>query len=127
MTFNKFKVKILFTVPKNDEINPRDKFATLFSVVQQQYKDTILEQWDVDALEQVQNIITGADIPYEQEKLSIYYLHVHRNNQLVTQWRIQSIARYYNIKTNSTILTHLKQHNIYMNPTEIKQIEATVA
>eukprot|EP00957_Ditylum_brightwellii_P193696 14750150-Ditylum_brightwellii.AAC.1 len=29
--FNKFKIKISFTVPRDDEIKPRDKFATLFS------------------------------------------------------------------------------------------------
>eukprot|EP00957_Ditylum_brightwellii_P145874 11107782-Ditylum_brightwellii.AAC.1 len=78
-TFNKFKVKILFTEPRNDKINLCDNFATLFSVIQQQYKETILEQWDADATEQAQSIIAGADIPYKQEKLLIYCPHVCRN------------------------------------------------
>ena len=42
--FNKFKIKISFTVPREDEIKPRDKFATLFSVFQRQHDDTTLEQ-----------------------------------------------------------------------------------
>eukprot|EP00957_Ditylum_brightwellii_P145789 11101268-Ditylum_brightwellii.AAC.1 len=45
-TFHKFKIKISLTVPRNDKIKPQDKFATLFSVFQQQHKDTTLEQWD---------------------------------------------------------------------------------
>eukprot|EP00957_Ditylum_brightwellii_P122193 9318091-Ditylum_brightwellii.AAC.1 len=42
-TFNKFKVKILFTVPRNDEIKPHDKFAALLAVIQQQYTNTTLK------------------------------------------------------------------------------------
>eukprot|EP00957_Ditylum_brightwellii_P010337 781472-Ditylum_brightwellii.AAC.1 len=30
-TFNKFKVKISFTVPRNDKIKPRNKFAALLA------------------------------------------------------------------------------------------------
>eukprot|EP00957_Ditylum_brightwellii_P112589 8582638-Ditylum_brightwellii.AAC.1 len=44
MTFHKFKIKISFTVLRNDEIKPRDKFATLLWIFQQQHKDTTLEQ-----------------------------------------------------------------------------------
>ena len=49
-TFHKFKIKISFTVPRNDEIKPRDKFATLLAIFQQQHKDTTLEQWDVEEM-----------------------------------------------------------------------------
>eukprot|EP00957_Ditylum_brightwellii_P027440 2074455-Ditylum_brightwellii.AAC.1 len=42
--FNKFKVKILFMVPRNDKIKPRNKFAVLLAVIQQQYTDTTLKQ-----------------------------------------------------------------------------------
>eukprot|EP00957_Ditylum_brightwellii_P068609 5209029-Ditylum_brightwellii.AAC.1 len=89
-TFNKFKVKISFTIPREDKIKPQDKFATLFSIIQQQYKDTILEQWNAEVFDQAQSIIASADIPYKQEKLSIYCPHVRRNSRLDTQWRLQS-------------------------------------
>eukprot|EP00957_Ditylum_brightwellii_P152861 11635137-Ditylum_brightwellii.AAC.1 len=36
------------------------------------------------------------------------------------------MAHYYDIKTNHAILEHLKKHSKYMNPIEIKQVEATV-
>jgi hypothetical protein len=126
-TFHKFKIKISFTVPRNDEIKPRDKFATLLSIFQQQHKDTTLEQWDVEEINQAQSIIAGADLPHECGKLSVYCPHIRRNTRLETQWRIKSTARYYEFKTNPVILDHLQRHKIYMNPTEITQIEATVA
>eukprot|EP00957_Ditylum_brightwellii_P196422 14965698-Ditylum_brightwellii.AAC.1 len=92
IVFNKFKVKITFTVPEHDEIRPQDKFATLFSVLKQQHKDTILEQWDADATEQAQSIISGADLPHDKEKLSAYCHHVWQNAWLDTLRRIQSTA-----------------------------------
>eukprot|EP00957_Ditylum_brightwellii_P194225 14792458-Ditylum_brightwellii.AAC.1 len=90
--FNKFKVKILFTVPEHVEIKPRDKFATLFSVLQQQHKETLLEQRDTEATEQAQSIISGADLQHDNEQLSIYCPHVWRNTCLNTLWRLQSTA-----------------------------------
>eukprot|EP00957_Ditylum_brightwellii_P145960 11115247-Ditylum_brightwellii.AAC.1 len=87
----------------------------------------LLEQWDAEATEQAQSIISGADLPHDKEKLSVYCPHVQRNAQLDTLWRIQSTVRYYDFKTNNVILAHLKAHKIYMNPTEIKQIEVVVA
>eukprot|EP00957_Ditylum_brightwellii_P115734 8828717-Ditylum_brightwellii.AAC.1 len=70
MTFHKFKIKISFTVLRNNEIKPRDKFAALLSIFQQQHKDTMLEQWDVGKINQVQSIIAGSDLPHECGKLS---------------------------------------------------------
>eukprot|EP00957_Ditylum_brightwellii_P203597 15335365-Ditylum_brightwellii.AAC.1 len=125
--FNKFKIKISFTIPKDNKIKPCDKFATLFSIIQQQYKDTLLKQWDAEAAKQAQSIIAKADIPYKREKLSIYCPLVWRNTRLDTQWRLNSMACYYDIKTNRAILEHIMKHSIYMNPTEIKQVETTVA
>eukprot|EP00957_Ditylum_brightwellii_P075534 5741124-Ditylum_brightwellii.AAC.1 len=81
----------------------------------------LLEQWDVEATEQAQSIISGADLLHDKEQLSIYCPQVQRNACLDTLWRLQSTARYYDIKTNNVILAHLKAHKIYMNPTEIKQ------
>eukprot|EP00957_Ditylum_brightwellii_P163219 12428407-Ditylum_brightwellii.AAC.1 len=119
--FDKFKIKISFTIPKDDKIKPQDKFATLFSVIQEQYKDALLKQWDAEAVEQAQSIITGADVLYEREKLPIYCPHVWRNTRLDTQQRLNSTACYYDIKPNRGILEHLTKHSIYMNPMEIKQ------
>eukprot|EP00957_Ditylum_brightwellii_P014369 1081449-Ditylum_brightwellii.AAC.1 len=62
--FNKFKVKTSFTVLEHNEIKPRDKFATLFSVLQQQHKETFLEQWDAKATEQAQSIISVPYLPH---------------------------------------------------------------
>eukprot|EP00957_Ditylum_brightwellii_P140108 10675923-Ditylum_brightwellii.AAC.2 len=47
--------------------------------------------------------------------------------QLETQWHLKSMARYYELKKNQTILEHLQRHRIFMNPTKIKQTEAIVA
>eukprot|EP00957_Ditylum_brightwellii_P043209 3274663-Ditylum_brightwellii.AAC.1 len=96
-------------------------------VIQLQYKDTLLEQWDAEVAEQVQSIIARADIPYEREKLSVYCPHVRRNTRLDSQWRLNSTACYYDIKTNYAILNHLKKHGIYMNTTEIKQVKVAFA
>eukprot|EP00957_Ditylum_brightwellii_P169557 12905704-Ditylum_brightwellii.AAC.1 len=74
------------------EIKPQDKFATLFLVLHQQHKETLLEQWDAEATEQAQNIISGADLPHNKEQLSIYCPHVWRNAHLDTLWRLQSTA-----------------------------------
>eukprot|EP00957_Ditylum_brightwellii_P201108 15324092-Ditylum_brightwellii.AAC.1 len=125
--FNKFKIKVSFTALKDDEIKPRYKFATLLPVIQQQYKDTLLKQWDAEAANQAQSIIAGMDIPHKQEKLSVYCPHIWHNTRLDTQWMLNSTAQYYDIKTNHVILEHLTNHSIYMNLTEIKQVEATVA
>ena len=127
MTFHKFKIKIPFTVPRNNEIKPRDKFAMLLSIFQQQHKDILLEQWDVDEINQAQSIIVGSDLPHECGKLSVYCPHVRRNTRFDTQWRIKSTAHYYEFKTNQVILDHLQRHRIYMNLTEITQIKAIVA
>eukprot|EP00957_Ditylum_brightwellii_P056342 4271309-Ditylum_brightwellii.AAC.2 len=42
-------------------------------------------------------------------------------------WRLQLLARYYEFKSNDAILNHLNKHQIYMNPTDIKSVEARVA
>eukprot|EP00957_Ditylum_brightwellii_P120964 9226369-Ditylum_brightwellii.AAC.1 len=96
-TINMFKVKICFTVPRKEDITPRDKFAALFSVIQQQYGKTTLEQWDADIPEQVQSIISGTDFPFKKGKLAIYCPHHRRETRLDTHWRLQSPARYFKI------------------------------
>eukprot|EP00957_Ditylum_brightwellii_P027051 2045507-Ditylum_brightwellii.AAC.1 len=75
-TFNKFKVKILFMVPRNDKIKSCDKFAALLIVIQQQYTDTTLKQWDADDTNQAQSIISGIDFPHERENLAVFCSHV---------------------------------------------------
>eukprot|EP00957_Ditylum_brightwellii_P037516 2837453-Ditylum_brightwellii.AAC.1 len=45
-TINTLKIKITFKVPTNADVKLRDKFATVFSVINRQYQDTALEQWD---------------------------------------------------------------------------------
>eukprot|EP00957_Ditylum_brightwellii_P126968 9679461-Ditylum_brightwellii.AAC.1 len=65
--------------------------------------------------------------PHEHKNLAVYCPHVQRNTYLETQWRLKSTARYYEFKTNQIILAHLQRHRIFMNPTEVKQIEAIVA
>eukprot|EP00957_Ditylum_brightwellii_P060922 4624267-Ditylum_brightwellii.AAC.1 len=106
-TLNKFKIKISFTVPRNDKIKPRDKFVMLISVFQQKHNDTTLEQWDTDEMNQAQSIVSGSDLPHEQEKLSVYCPHMRWNTCLETQWRLKSTAWDYDFKTNSAILAHL--------------------
>eukprot|EP00957_Ditylum_brightwellii_P172755 13151601-Ditylum_brightwellii.AAC.1 len=86
------KVKISFTVPEHIEIKPQDKFAILFLVLQQQHKETLLEQWNAEATVQAQSIISGADLLHDKEQLSIYCPHVQRNACLDTLWRLQSTA-----------------------------------
>eukprot|EP00957_Ditylum_brightwellii_P204118 15337767-Ditylum_brightwellii.AAC.1 len=125
MTFNKFKIS--FSVPKDDKIKPWDKFAMLFSVLQQQYNDAMLEQWDADDINQVQSIISGSDLPHKREKLAVYCPHIQRNTHLETQWCIKSTAKYYELMMNQSIMAHLQRHRIFMNPMEIKQIKAIVA
>eukprot|EP00957_Ditylum_brightwellii_P155266 11820234-Ditylum_brightwellii.AAC.1 len=114
-------------VPRNDEIKPRNKFAALLAVIQQQYTNTTLKQWDADNTNQVQSIISGLHLPHEWEILAIFCPHVQRNMQLETQWRLKSTTRYYELKTNKTILEYLQRHMIFMNPSEIKQTEAIMA
>eukprot|EP00957_Ditylum_brightwellii_P191432 14574917-Ditylum_brightwellii.AAC.1 len=77
-------------------------------------------------MNQAQSIIACVDLPHECGKLSVYCPHIRRNMRLETQWRIKSMARYYEFKTNPVTLDHLQRHKIYMNHTEITQIEATV-
>ena len=108
-------------MPRNDEIKPRNKFAALLAVIQQQYTDTTLEQWDADDTNQAQSIISGLDLPHERENLAVFCPHIQRNTCLETQWRLKSTAKYYELKTNQTILEYLQRHRIFMNPTGIKQ------
>eukprot|EP00957_Ditylum_brightwellii_P140107 10675923-Ditylum_brightwellii.AAC.1 len=75
-TFNKFKVKILFMVPRNDKIKPCNKFAALLAVIQQQYTNTTLKQWGADDTNQAQSIISGLDLPHERENLPVFCSHV---------------------------------------------------
>eukprot|EP00957_Ditylum_brightwellii_P079537 6047609-Ditylum_brightwellii.AAC.2 len=72
-------------VPRNDKIKPRNKFAVLFAVIQQQYTDTTLEQWDADDTNQAQSIIFCLDLPHEWENLAVFCPHVQRNMQLEMQ------------------------------------------
>eukprot|EP00957_Ditylum_brightwellii_P176994 13483091-Ditylum_brightwellii.AAC.1 len=76
MTFNEFKVKILFMVPRNDKIKPHNKFAALLAVIQQQCTDTTLKQWDADNTNQAQSMISGLDLPHERSNLAVFCPHV---------------------------------------------------
>eukprot|EP00957_Ditylum_brightwellii_P206636 15349318-Ditylum_brightwellii.AAC.1 len=105
ITFNKFKVKILFTVPRNDKIKPCDKFATLLAVLQQQYTDTALEQRDADDTNQAQSIISGSDLPHKTGKPSSLLPTCSEEHT-----------------TGDSV-----RHRIFMNPMEIKQNKAIVA
>eukprot|EP00957_Ditylum_brightwellii_P112945 8612500-Ditylum_brightwellii.AAC.1 len=89
---NNFDKPPLLPVPRNDEIKPRDKFAALLAVIQQQYTDTTLKQWNAHDTNQAQSIISGLDLPHERENLAVFCPYFQRNTQLEMQWRLKFMA-----------------------------------
>eukprot|EP00957_Ditylum_brightwellii_P142438 10852143-Ditylum_brightwellii.AAC.3 len=80
-------------VPRNDKIKPHDNFAALLTVIQQQYTDTTLKQWEAEDTNQAQSFVSGLDLPHERENLAVFCPHVQKNTRLETQWHLKSTAR----------------------------------
>eukprot|EP00957_Ditylum_brightwellii_P127631 9733232-Ditylum_brightwellii.AAC.1 len=104
-TIHKFHVKVAFTVSELEDICPRAKFATLLSLIIQQYLYTILQPWNHEERGCV--ITAGEDLPYEKEQLSIFCPHKQRNGRLSTQWNLQCDTCFYFLKSNRHILEHI--------------------
>eukprot|EP00957_Ditylum_brightwellii_P167341 12739611-Ditylum_brightwellii.AAC.1 len=80
-------MKVAFTVPEHADICPREKFATLLSIIIQQYLSTILQPWNHK--ERGCIIKAGEDLPHKKEQLNVFCPHARRNGQLSTQWNLQ--------------------------------------
>eukprot|EP00957_Ditylum_brightwellii_P006226 471851-Ditylum_brightwellii.AAC.1 len=64
-------------------------------------------------------ITTGAELPTEREELQLFVPHEHRNDCLLTQWKLSSEASFYSIKRHPKVRQHMERFRIYMSPTRI--------
>ena len=112
-----FRVKIDFNVPPDQSVNPREKFATLLSVISAHFPGTALERWNSD--DKTRSITTGKDLPEIKEQLEEYCPHDRKQKKLMTQWHLTSHARFYDIKNNAAVMAHLRRFNIFINLTNI--------
>eukprot|EP00957_Ditylum_brightwellii_P136769 10428742-Ditylum_brightwellii.AAC.1 len=66
---NEYKVRITFIVGENQDVKPREKFATFLSLIITRFPAITLEEWDSSKLERSQSITAGVDLPHERKHL----------------------------------------------------------
>eukprot|EP00957_Ditylum_brightwellii_P202229 15329196-Ditylum_brightwellii.AAC.1 len=116
-TFTEHKLKIIFLVGKNKDVKPREKFATLLSLLTRSFPSLTLEEWGSTDEDCAQSITTGANLPFERKHLERYCPHERNKTHLVTQWLITSQATFYEIKNDTCVISHPEKYRIYMNLT----------
>eukprot|EP00957_Ditylum_brightwellii_P017083 1288512-Ditylum_brightwellii.AAC.1 len=117
---NKYKVRIMFIVGENQDVKPREKFATLLSLIIMRFLAITLEEWDSSEIKRAQSITAGSDLPHERKHLEKYCPHDYHKSCLLTQWKIWSpTATFYEIKNNYSVFLHIEKFQIYMNLTNI--------
>eukprot|EP00957_Ditylum_brightwellii_P149455 11381373-Ditylum_brightwellii.AAC.1 len=105
--------RITFPAPKNLKIMPRNKFATLLSMIGQFWPATVLNAWKEE--DDLQGLTNGQDLPYLCNNLDVYCSHFKRKNRLETSWNISSDVRLDMMKENCAFMTHLKVNRIFIN------------
>ena len=104
---------------KEESVSPHDKIATLYSIIAANFPETCIEEWGNNTRKQT--ITTGVELPKEREELQLIVPHEHRNDRLLTQWKLSSEASFYSIKHHPKIRSHMERFRIYMNLTRITE------
>eukprot|EP00957_Ditylum_brightwellii_P157839 12014159-Ditylum_brightwellii.AAC.1 len=114
------ELQITFLVGKHEDINPREKFATLLLLLIACSPSLTLEECGSSDANCAQSITTGANLPFKRNHLDKYCPHYRNKTCSVTQWLITSQLTFYEIKNNGCVSERLAKYRIFMNLTNVK-------
>eukprot|EP00957_Ditylum_brightwellii_P069939 5311029-Ditylum_brightwellii.AAC.1 len=109
VVINKYKLKIMFIVGKNQDVKPREKFATLLSLLIRRFPAITLKKWDCSEDKHAQSITAASNLPNKKKHLEKYCPHDRNKSCLSTQWKIRlPQATFYEIKNDPSVIPHLE-------------------